>query len=198
MDPAQYYANTIVNAAKNLGPIFLYVIVGYLVFIKLPFMFMVRVNKENKPKEQEPERPHRPEVKVERPQPEVKVKLQALPDDLAEEREKKKAKEREEEKLRQEKKRLERESARMDEEKKKKKAEAAHAPESTLSPAARLFKFTAGEEITQKELKKRYRELLKQFHPDTVNTLGEEYRAIAERKTKEINTAYDELKKKAS
>lgn len=197
MDPAQYYATTLTNAAKNIGPVILYIIVGYLLFIKLPFMFMVRVNKDNKPKAEEEPKPARPERQG-HPAPEVKVKLSALPDHGAEERDLKKAKEREEEKLRQEKKRLEREQARMDEEKKRKKAETPNTPESPLSPAARLFKFTAGEEITQKELKKRYRDLLKQFHPDTVNTLGDEYRAIAERKTKEINTAYDELKKKAS
>jgi DnaJ like chaperone protein len=45
------------------------------------------------------------------------------------------------------------------------------------------------------EIKRRYRELSKENHPDRVAHLGEEFREIAEKKMAEINRAYDTLKK---
>jgi hypothetical protein len=42
-------------------------------------------------------------------------------------------------------------------------------------------------------IKSRYRELVKQYHPDKVATLGPELRELAERKTREINRAYEVL-----
>ncbi|MFU8818566.1 MAG: DnaJ domain-containing protein [Desulfurivibrio sp.] len=45
-------------------------------------------------------------------------------------------------------------------------------------------------------IKAAYRELSKQYHPDKVNHLGEEFRRVAEEKMKEINEAYQYLKKK--
>lgn len=45
------------------------------------------------------------------------------------------------------------------------------------------------------EVKKAYRKLSMQYHPDKVGHLGAEFRAIAEDKMKEINAAYDFLKK---
>lgn len=45
------------------------------------------------------------------------------------------------------------------------------------------------------EVKKAYRKLSMQYHPDKVRHLGEEFRAIAEEKMKEINAAYDYLEK---
>ena len=46
------------------------------------------------------------------------------------------------------------------------------------------------------EIKAAYRELSKQYHPDKVNHLGEEFRKVAEEKMKEINEAYQHLKKR--
>lgn len=45
------------------------------------------------------------------------------------------------------------------------------------------------------EIKKAYRKLSMQYHPDKVRHLGEEFRAIAEEKMKEINAAHDYLSK---
>ena len=45
------------------------------------------------------------------------------------------------------------------------------------------------------EVKKAYRKLSMQYHPDKVRHLGDEFRAVAEEKMKEINVAYDFLKK---
>ncbi len=44
-------------------------------------------------------------------------------------------------------------------------------------------------------IKKAYRKLSMQYHPDKVRHLGDEFRAIAEEKMKEINQAYDYFKK---
>jgi DnaJ like chaperone protein len=52
--------------------------------------------------------------------------------------------------------------------------------------------------MTQSDLKKRYFELLKQNHPDRVASMGHDFKKLAEKNTKEINKAYEKLKKKAS
>jgi DnaJ like chaperone protein len=45
-------------------------------------------------------------------------------------------------------------------------------------------------------IKKAHRSLSMKYHPDKVQHLGEEFRGVAEEKMKEINAAYDILKKK--
>ena len=45
-------------------------------------------------------------------------------------------------------------------------------------------------------IKKAYRKLSKQYHPDKVAHLGDEFKAVAEEKMKEINAAYDFFEKK--
>lgn len=45
------------------------------------------------------------------------------------------------------------------------------------------------------EIKKAYRKLSMQYHPDKVRHLGEEFQTVAEEKMKEINAAYDFLEK---
>jgi Pyruvate/2-oxoacid:ferredoxin oxidoreductase gamma subunit len=203
MDPATYYATTLTNAAKNLGPIILYLIAGYLIFIKLPFMLMMKVNKENKPKVEDdfkgPKLENKPGFK---PPQDTKIKLDSMSHTERmqqrakeiDEQIKRKEKEREEERLRQEKKKAERDNAKAQEEAEKKSKEAAkNAP--PLTAAAKVFDFKLGEEITKKELKKRYHKLLRENHPDKV---AEDKKTLAEKKTKEINSAYEELEKKAS
>lgn len=46
------------------------------------------------------------------------------------------------------------------------------------------------------EVKAAYRKLSMQYHPDKVGHLGEEFKKVAEEKMKEINNAYEYLKKK--
>lgn len=46
------------------------------------------------------------------------------------------------------------------------------------------------------EIKRAYRKLSMQYHPDKVGHLGEEFKRVAEEKMKEINLAYDYFKKK--
>lgn len=45
-------------------------------------------------------------------------------------------------------------------------------------------------------IKKSYRKLSMQYHPDKVGHLGDEFKNVAEEKMKEINVAYDFFEKK--
>ncbi len=45
------------------------------------------------------------------------------------------------------------------------------------------------------EIRKAYRDRMKEYHPDKVAGLGHELQTLAELKTKAINIAFDELKK---
>jgi DnaJ-domain-containing protein 1 len=47
-------------------------------------------------------------------------------------------------------------------------------------------------DATAAEIKFSYRTLMSQYHPDKVATLGDELKTVAERKSKEINGAYEE------
>jgi DnaJ like chaperone protein len=48
---------------------------------------------------------------------------------------------------------------------------------------------------TPEQIKNAYRKLSMQYHPDKVAYLGEEFRRVAEEKMKELNEAYQHLKK---
>ncbi len=50
--------------------------------------------------------------------------------------------------------------------------------------------------ITATDVKRAYRELLAKYHPDKVNHLGNEFKRIAEVKTREILEAYDYFREK--
>ena len=67
-------------------------------------------------------------------------------------------------------------------------------PSPAAAPAGRgwdavlgISKFSTREQVTAA-----YRSAISQYHPDKVATLGPEIRAIAEEKSKEINTAYEQ------
>jgi hypothetical protein len=50
--------------------------------------------------------------------------------------------------------------------------------------------------ITKSYIRKKYLEMISQYHPDRVFDLGEDLKVLAEIKTKQINAAYDWMKKK--
>lgn len=47
---------------------------------------------------------------------------------------------------------------------------------------------------SQEEIKRAYRQLAGKYHPDKVTHLGEEFKALAEKRFKDIQKAYDELR----
>ena len=47
--------------------------------------------------------------------------------------------------------------------------------------------------FTGEQLRAAYRQRMSQYHPDKVNSLGPEFRELAESKSKEINRAFDLL-----
>jgi hypothetical protein len=51
-----------------------------------------------------------------------------------------------------------------------------------------------GRGASQKEIREAYLELANQYHPDKVVHLGDEFRALAENRFKEIQSAYEALK----
>ena len=51
-------------------------------------------------------------------------------------------------------------------------------------------------QITKQDIIKKYRELVIKYHPDKVSHLGREFQLLAEIKIKEINSAFDYLKKR--
>ena len=50
------------------------------------------------------------------------------------------------------------------------------------------------ENATQAEIHAAYQQLMQQYHPDLVAHMAKEIRDLAERRSKEINAAYAELK----
>ena len=50
-------------------------------------------------------------------------------------------------------------------------------------------------DATHAEIEHAYKEQMKEYHPDRVHGLGKEIRDVAQRKTQELNLAYETLKK---
>lgn len=77
MDPAHYYTTTIVTAFTKLAPYFIFIVGGYFVFIKLPFLFLKKSMDEQK-KTMETEKKEAP-PKIERitDRPKEKIKAEA-------------------------------------------------------------------------------------------------------------------------
>ncbi|MFC1935682.1 DnaJ family molecular chaperone [Chloroflexota bacterium] len=51
---------------------------------------------------------------------------------------------------------------------------------------------------SREEITAAYRRLVRQYHPDKVANLAPEFREVAERRMKEINAAYEQLKRRTS
>lgn len=65
-------------------------------------------------------------------------------------------------------------------------------PDAPLDPRAEWFKILCvAEHSTRDEIKKAYKRMVGQYHPDKVEQLGQELRDLAQSKTKQINIAYD-------
>lgn len=161
MEYSQYVVTTLTKGVGKIGPIVITIVVGYFLFIKLPFLFFrkgLKDSKENLPQGNF--------QKVEAP-PKEEPKIKEEPKKPREEKKKEPPKKKEE-------------------------------PKPKTVTDEEIFGLRPGEKFTQDELKKRYRELLKGTHPDKVAALDPDFKKLADKKTKEINTAYEKLKSKAT
>jgi DnaJ-domain-containing protein 1 len=175
MDASQYYVTTLTNAASKIGPVLGYAIVAYFIFIKLPFLLALKSQKDNRTQNND----DGVSEKSTTPAFQEQVKLEKKS-------EQKKENSKEEPKQEKQKK-----------EEKKKKTFEKKFPSEESNPY-NIFSLNIDQKFTKSELKKKYYDLLRQNHPDKVASLGPEFKKLAEKKTKDINSAYDELKKKAS
>lgn len=175
MDASQYYITTLTNAASKIGPVIGYAIVAYFVFIKLPFLLALKSHKDNKTQKDDDVVPEKTTSPAFQEQVKFEKKTEQIKEDPKEKPKQEKQKK---------------------EEKKKKTFEKKES--SVESNAYNIFSLNTDQKFTKSELKKRYYDLLRQNHPDKVASLGPEFKKLAEKKTKDINSAYDELKKKAS
>lgn len=180
MDVSQYYITTLTTAAMKIGPVVLLLLGGYLVFVRLPFLFLKKsMDVQKKKLEESGAKDATPKLKASEP-----LKVSSSQSKKEEPKKEEPKKER-----------------RFDDRQEKKKEEPKRPdPQATsIEPSPEsVFQLKPGEVISKSELKKRYFELLKQNHPDRVASMGQDFKKLAEKNTKDINKAYDKLKSKAS
>ncbi len=193
-----YVAKTFMVAFTKIGPVLGFIFFGYLIFIKLPFLLFrssLRASREfdSTPVVTKPEYKEGYTVNDYNKFMKRQARLEAAsaPHEEAKQETKQEAKQEQKQGPKQE----QRQEKRKEE--RKKEAPKAERP-SGISPEENLFSFGAGQRFTKDELKKKYRDLLKQSHPDKVASLGPDFKKLAEVKTKEINSAYEKLKSKAA
>lgn len=187
MDPVQYYTTTLLNAATKIGPILAFIIGGYFIFVKLPFLFFLRnmnVTKKNF-EDQNPKDLLPKDYSVKNYEDfQRRMKLMKAPEAKKEEPKKEEPKK---ERPKQERPKQERP--------KQEQTKTQTSPKKAKSPEE-IFDIKPG--FTKAELKKKYYELLRQNHPDKVAALGADFKKLADQNTKDINQAYDKLKNKAA
>lgn len=183
MDVAQYYITTLTTAATKIGPIVGFIVIGYLIFVKLPFWFFLRnMNITKKEFDQKLPKELEKDYSLENYKDfQRRMKLMSPP-----------KKEEKKQETKQEKKETHRQEKKKEEPKKE-------VPKRPVHPSAEeVFHLRPGQKFTKEELRKKYHELLRQNHPDKVAALGEDFKKLAEQNTKEINKAYEKLKSKAA
>ena len=185
----EYVAKTFMAAGTKIVPVVVSLVVGYFVFIKLPFLFFRQTLKDVRKMhpEDDPNLPKFPEeAKVMR----LEDKIRRDAEELKKEQQKKEQPKKEQPKT---------EKKKEEPKKEYKKTEPPKRPVVDPGPTPEsVFEIPSGQKLSADELKSRYHELLKQSHPDRVASMGPEFKKLAEKKTKEINEAYAKLKKKAS
>ena len=177
MDPVEYYTTTLINSVKVLSPYVAFLVGGYFVFIKMPFLFLKKSMDDQKKKMgiDSKEIIHEKKYSVEDYEA-FKSRMKLLNGSTSKEEPRKEQTKKEEKKKSQP---------------LKEKKVYGPSPEEILG-------FKKNEPISKHELKKRYFELIKQNHPDRVASMGSDFKKLADKNTKEINQAYESLKKKAA
>lgn len=201
MEPVNYYITTLTNAFKTLAPYAAFLIGGWFIFIKMPFLFLKKSMDDQKKKLEEENK--NSELPVEKYSVENylefqrKLKLMNGEKEQDKKKEEPKAEKRTERKQQQTHQQSNQQRTR--EQQSSQKKEAPKRPQESVSQSPEeIFNFRPNESFSKSELKKRYFELLKQNHPDRVASMGTDFKKLAEKNTKEINKAYDKLKLKAS
>jgi hypothetical protein len=189
MDPVEYYTTTLTTAFKTLAPLVAFLIGGYFIFIKLPFLFLKKsMNDQKRKLETEGEKKEGEERYTLEHYQEFQKKLRLMNSNKTEEKKESSGQRREK---KQEKGQQKTKSYQQEERK-------SPPPSSKPKTPEEVFDLRPGEVPSEAELKRRYFELLKQNHPDRVASLGTDFKSLAEKNTKEINRAYEALKRKAS
>lgn len=173
MDPFQYYLTTITKALTKIGPLLAFIVVGYFIFFKLPFLLFLKNMKKNKD-----EQGVKPEVS------ELKKGNYSIDDYNRFLRQKKQIEAPENQSPRKP------APLQIEDGGRQGKFIVPDSPEA-------LFEIKLDQKISKEELKKKYYELLRQNHPDKVANLSPEFKKLADRKTKQINEAYEKLLKRA-
>jgi DnaJ-domain-containing protein 1 len=173
MEISEYYISTLKNASMNIGPVLGFILAGYFIFFKLPFLFFLKNMKKNKEN-------FKSEIRANENKDEKysvkdyenflqnKKKMESIP------------------------------FARNENKSENKENPKRESSQKSNVSAEDLFGIRPGERFSKDDLKKKYRELLKMNHPDRVASLSEEFKDLADKRTKEINSAYEKLLKKAS
>ncbi len=187
MDASTYYINTLSTAFQKLAPIIAWALAGYFIFIRLPFLLFLKNIKDSK-------LPGPQDLQLEEDEASKRKKEQDNFNDFnrrmkilggAPHNEQTKSEHKSEQK------------------KEQKKEQRREGPKKRPAPAGdiaaeNLFELRPGQSFTKDELRKKYHELLKMNHPDKVASLGQDFKKLAEQKTKDINSAYNKLKSRAS
>lgn len=178
MQMLEYYAKTLSTAGGKIGSLIAFLIMGYFIFFKLPLLFFVRNMKKSK---------EELGIKNEEPAATPPQKAYSVEDY---------------ERFRNRKKRMD--ALPANEKAAPKKEEPLRLGDGTKKTEERskdfaenIFELRQGATISKEELKKKYHELLRQNHPDKVASLSPEFRALADKRTKDINDAYNKLLKRA-
>ncbi|GEM_PF-1252596 len=187
MEMVNYYITTLGNAFTKLLPLFIFLVGGYFIFIKMPFLFF-RKSIDNQKKQED------------QGNKEIAVKDYTVDDYLEFQRKMKlmngEVPKLEAGTLKKEEKKEEKKTEHKKTEQKKTRVQRPSSPQQ-ISPE-KIFGLQDNQTVTKAELKKRYFELLKQNHPDRVASMGAEFKRLAEKNTKDINSAYEKLKNKAA
>jgi DnaJ-domain-containing protein 1 len=200
MDPINYYITTLITAFKNLAPTAAFLIGGYFIFIKLPFLFLKKnLNDQKKKLDIENQKDSSDERYTIEQYQEFQKRMRLMNVPKEEERKESSAKRNGNERIdnsrKEEKKREEKKDQKKEEKRQEKRSPS---PASKIRSPEEIFSLKSGENLSGADLKRRYFELLKQNHPDRVASMGADFKTLAEKNTKEINKAYESLKKKAS
>lgn len=189
----EYVAKTFIAAGTKIVPVVVSLVVGYFVFIKLPFMFFRQTLRDVR-KMHPDDDPNLPKFPDEQKVMRLEDKIRRDAEELKKEQQQRKKEEPKKEKVH-----AKKEEPKKEQKKEEKKQEPPKRPVVDPGPTPEsVFEIPSGQKLSADELKSRYHELLKQSHPDRVASMGPDFKKLAEKKTKEINDAYAKLKKKAS